>query len=217
MDSYVSASNVSVAFGPDTLLAPVSFDLEAAQALAVVGSNGSGKTTLLRVLAGLTPASGGIVTVRGEPPNDRSPRFRGQVAALLGSPPLARNLTLREHLVLVGTSWGYTVEDSSDRAEALLRDFGITRLRSRFPHELSSGQAQLFALALTLSRPFEMLILDEPEQRLDPDRLTLVGNLLSSLIDRGVTLVMASHSRSLVEHVTDRVVNISEAVNDDRH
>lgn len=55
MTSYVSVSQVSVALGSETLLAPVSFDLEAGQALALVGPNGSGKTTLLRVLAGLTP------------------------------------------------------------------------------------------------------------------------------------------------------------------
>lgn len=217
MTSYVSVSQVSVALGSETLLAPVSFDLEAGQALALVGPNGSGKTTLLRVLAGLTPPSGGVITVGAEPPSERSSRFRGQVAAVLGVPPMARNLTLREHLTLVGSSWGYTVEDANDRAEAVLEDFGIIRLQSRFPHELSSGQSQLFSLALTLSRPFEMLILDEPEQRLDPDRLTLVGHLLRRLTDRGATLVMASHSNTLVEHVTDRVVEITEAADDLGH
>lgn len=214
MTPYVSVSQVSVVMGSEMLLAPVSFDLEAGQALAVVGSNGSGKTTLLRVLAGLTPASSGVVTVGAKLPSERSSHFRGQVAALLGAPPMARNLTLREHMTLVGSSWGYSFEVASDRAEALLGDFGISRLQSRFPHELSSGQTQLFALALTLSRPFEMLILDEPEQRLDPDRLTMVGDLLHRLTDHGTTLVMASHSNALVERVTDRVVEITEAADD---
>jgi ABC-2 type transport system ATP-binding protein len=214
--AFVSAAGVSVAVDSEMLLAPVSFDLDAGETLAVVGSNGSGKTTLLRVLAGLTSPTAGVVMVAGDAPDDRKPAFRGRVAALLGLPPLARDLTLREHMVLVGASWGYTVDQAKERADELLDEFGITRLRSRFPHELSSGQAQLFALALTFSRPFEILLLDEPEQRLDLDRLSVVGGVLRRLADRGITIIMASHSRALVEQVTDRVLDITEAVHDNR-
>lgn len=216
MTSFISAVGVSVAVDRQTLLAPVSFDIDRGRALAVVGSNGSGKTTLLRVLAGLTPPSEGILTVAGDVPDERRPVFRGRVAALLGLPPLARNLTLREHMVLVASSWGYAIDQAEERADGLLDEFGIIRLRSRFPHELSSGQTQLFALALTLSRNFELLLLDEPEQRLDPDRLSLVGDRLRGLADRGTTIIMASHSRQLVEHVTDQVLNITEAVDERR-
>ena len=212
MSSFVTATGVGVAVNHDVLLAPVSFELAAGEGLAVMGPNGSGKTTLLRVIAGLATASSGAVTVAGDRPDDRDPAFRGRVASLLGLPPLARNLTLREHLVLVAGSWGFTLVEAGARADALLDEFGISRLASRFPHELSSGQTQLFALALTLSRTFEVLLLDEPEQRLDADRLGLVGGVLRGLVDRGTTMIMASHNRKLVKQVTDRTLTITEAV-----
>ena len=211
MSGYIAVEQVSVLSGDQVLLAPVSFSLDAGKALAVTGSNGTGKTTLLRVLAGRTPPTSGSVAIAGVPANERSSGFRARMAALIGLPPLARNLTLREHLVLVATSWGSKIADSENIADRLLDEFGILRLKERFPHELSSGQTQLFALALTLARPFEVLILDEPEQRLDSDRLELVGSVLRHLVDDGKTLIMASHSNILVERTSDEVLALTDA------
>lgn len=210
MSNLISVDQVSVTFEGTTLLAPVSFGVDAGQALAVTGANGTGKTTLLRVLAGLTRPSGGAVAVDGVGPDERRREFRALVAALIGVPPLARNLTVREHLVLVAASWGFSVADAEERADQLLVDFGIAALSLRFPHELSSGQTQLFSLALTLSRRFQVLLLDEPEQRLDTERQQLVGRALRGLVNAGRTLVLSSHSPALVEHVADRIVHLRD-------
>jgi len=154
------------------------------------------------------------VTVDGREPDERRPAFRRQVAALLGVPPVARNLTLHEHLVLVAASWGVGLDEAGRRTDSLLGELGLHRLSSRFPHELSSGQTQLFTLALTLSRPCEVLILDEPEQRLDPDRVVLVCGVLQRLVADGTTLVVASHSTLLVKEVADSTLALAEAADD---
>ncbi|WGW13269.1 ABC transporter ATP-binding protein [Saxibacter everestensis] len=212
MTALISASGLGVSIDGHVLLAPVSFDIDAGQVLAVTGSNGAGKTTLLRVLTGLSRPSEGTVTVAGNAPNERIPEFRGRLAALLGLPAFARNLTLREHMLLVAASWGQNFDVADERVDGLLHDFGIARLGARFPHELSSGQTQLFALALTLSRSFEVLLLDEPEQRLDSERLNMVSDLLRGLADNGTTIVMASHNQQLVDAVSDQVLSITEGV-----
>lgn len=210
MTGAVSAGQVGVALGGVTMLSPVSFELEAGRTLAVIGPNGSGKTTLLRVLAGLMSPTTGTVVVGGLSPDERRPAFRSRVASLLGVPPLARNLTLREYLTLIAISWGTGADQAAKRADDLLGECGIARLASRFPHELSSGQTQLYLLAVTLARPFEVLLLDEPEQRLDPERLTLVGDALSRRKAAGATLVLASHSRSLVDRIADQALTLVE-------
>lgn len=212
MTSFISAAEVSVHIDQQVLLAPVSFAVDAGETLAITGANGSGKTTLLRVLAGLVQPSSGEVRVAGHSPNEQSSQFRAMVAALVGLPPLARDLTLREHLVLVGASWGKSLEAAAEHAEGLLAELQIAQLASRFPHELSSGQTQLFALALTLSRRFDVLILDEPEQRLDADRLGLLGGVLRRLSEEGSTIIIASHSELLVSQVADRVLTLTETV-----
>ncbi len=191
------------------LLPPVSFGVDEGRTLAVVGANGSGKTTLLRVLAGVTRPSIGSVQVAGGEPDDRRPGFRARVAALLGVPPLARNLTLREYLVLVLASWGHGIDEAGVAADGLLAELGIAELASRFPHELSSGQTQLYLLCLTLARPFDVLLLDEPEQRLDPDRVGLVCDAVARRSARGVTVVLATHSQVLVDRVADDVLTLA--------
>lgn len=210
MTAFISATDLSVHVDQQTLLDSVNFAVSAGQVLAVTGLNGSGKTTLLRVLAGLRSPSTGTVSVAGAPPSERSPEFRSRVAALIGAPPMARDLTLREHLVLVGASWGQTLEAAEEHADSLLAELQIGRLTSRFPHELSSGQAQMFAFALTLSRPFDVLLLDEPEQRLDPSRVSLVAALLRAYASTGTTIIAASHNDALINQVADRVLTLTD-------
>ena len=94
------------------------------------------------------------------------------------------------------------------RAEKLLDELDIAQLGSRYPHELSSGQSQLVSIALTLARPFDVLVLDEPEQRLDHDRLGLVIAALQRRADDGAALVIASHSPRLVQELGTGVLEI---------
>lgn len=216
MSHILVADSVSVVSGDLVLLPPTSFAIASGEALAVTGSNGSGKTTLLRVLAGLTPPTSGVVTVAGTAINERDGGFRSLAAALIGLPPFARNLTLHEHMMLVATSWGASIAIARGTADRLLMELGIAGLHERFPHELSSGQTQLFALALTLSRPFEVLLLDEPEQRLDSERLELISNVLGRLVKSGKTLILASHSNLLVERLTGRILMLEGATYDSR-
>ena len=130
------------------------------------------------------------------------------MAALIGMPPLARDLTVREHLVLVATSWGTPSPHAEEQSDALLESFDLAPLAHRFPHELSSGQVQLFSIALTLARPFNLLVVDEPEQRLDRHRLELVTAALEAHVRAGTTLVFATHSGDLVQRLANQVLEV---------
>ena len=105
---------------------------------------------------------------------------------------------------------GVRAKDASTRSEEQLAELGIAQLGARYPHELSSGQSQLVAIALTLARPFDVLVLDEPEQRLDPDRLGLVMGALQRRAQDGAALVIASHSPRLVQELATEVLEIQE-------
>jgi len=196
---------------PVTLLAPIGFVAEPGQCVVLRGPNGAGKTTLLRLVAGLTPTTGGSVTLDGVAADERHPTTREAVAALIGAPATYRDLTLADHLTLVDATWGRDPSDSVRRVDDGLALFGIEDLAERFPHELSSGQGQLFRLALTWFRPARLLVLDEPEQRLDTDRREQVGRLVRTRGDEGVTVVMACHDPDLTEAVADTVVDVRGA------
>ncbi|QFG69386.1 ABC transporter ATP-binding protein [Ornithinimicrobium pratense] len=207
----VEVTNVQVERAGHPVLAPTTFSVDRGRVLAVTGANGSGKTTLLRVLAGLERASAGRCLVAGRPIDERDPRFRRAVAALVGPPPTARDLTVLEHLELVARTWGSDAATAGRTADRLLGELGIARLAQRLPHQLSAGQAHLCALALTLARPGEVLLLDEPEQRLDEDRLTAVSQLLDRRRRDGATLLLATHSSRLVEELDADELVLREA------
>jgi energy-coupling factor transporter ATP-binding protein EcfA2 len=120
----------------------------------------------------------------------------------------ARDLTVREHLQFIAATWGADVTAAQHTAAELLVELGITALASRYPHELSSGQTQLVSLALTLARPAEVLVLDEPEQRLDADRLGLVTAALQRRVAAGTALVLATHSDRLASELGGTVLTL---------
>lgn len=202
-DRVIEIDRASVVEGDAILLAPVTASVAQGHALVVRGENGAGKSTLLRLLAGTMSPSAGAVTIAGDPVNPRDAAFRRSVAALIGAPPLARDLTLAEHLDLVATTWTSPPRDASRHSTDVLAALGLTSLAARFPHELSSGQTQLFLLALVLVRPSDVLVLDEPEQRLDADRLGTVIDVLCARRDEGKTLVIATHSETVAAGVAD--------------
>ncbi|QIK84561.1 ATP-binding cassette domain-containing protein [Sanguibacter sp. HDW7] len=193
----VALDAVSVVLDGTTLLAPTSVAVPAGGTLVVRGPNGSGKSTLLRVVAGVRTPTTGTATVDGRAPDPRRRAFRRLVAGTVESPVPARDLTLAEHVALVATTWGTPVRAARTLAAELLERLGVGALAARFPHELSSGQTQLAALAVVLARPSALLLLDEPEQRLDADRVATVAELLAERRAAGTTLLVATHSDAL--------------------
>lgn len=193
------------------MLAPVDLAAGSGECVVLRGPNGSGKTTLLRILAGLVPPSTGTVRYLGRPVDERDPVVRRDLAALIGPPAAYRDLTVADHLLLVHASWGRVPGEALGQTRAALETVGILALADRFPDELSSGQQQLFHLALTLTRPSTVLLLDEPEQRLDTDRRSMLGRILRQRRESGSTLVVACHDPSLTEAIADRVVELTPA------
>lgn len=207
----IEVDGVTVRTGDLTLLPAVTVSAQRGSALVIRGANGSGKSTLLRVLAGTRMPSHGRVRIDGEPVAPRDPGFRRRVAAMIGPPPTAPDLTVFEHALLVATTWTDDAAGAAEQARRVLAELGLTPLEQRFPHELSSGQTQLFGIALVLARPFEVLILDEPEQRLDPEHLeTMIGVLRARRAD-GAAVVVSTHSPTLAEAIADQTLWLDAA------
>ncbi|SOE05717.1 ABC transporter [Rathayibacter rathayi] len=204
----IDVQQVVVAVDSVTLLPPTSVRVKAGEIVVVRGKNGAGKSTLLKVLTGVRSPTGGTVTVGGEPVSRRNRAFRRRVASLISLPPLAPDLTVEDHVRLVAATWFDESADAERSASDALGALALDGLLHRFPHELSSGQQQLFALALVVARPFEVLVLDEPEQRLDDERLALVGDLLDKRRTDGVAIVIATHSAALTDRLADRVLDL---------
>ena len=206
----IELKDVTVSVGHAVLLAPVSASISPGDALVIRGRNGTGKSTLLKVLTGITSPTSGSALIGGDLVTSRDRRMSREVAAMIGLPPMAPDLTIADHVLLVATTWFDDPKAADGLAHDIVDELELAHLAARFPHELSSGQTQLFALALVLARPFDMLILDEPEQRLDPEHVDTVIRVLSTRRDRGVTLVIATHSERLAEAIADHTLWLGE-------
>ncbi|GAA4926730.1 ABC transporter ATP-binding protein [Nesterenkonia rhizosphaerae] len=211
MTLQVQAEKLEVAAGESVLLPETSFTLQAPGLIALTGPNGAGKTTLLKTLAGRQLPSSGQCLIGNLTAYEFDPAFRAAVASLIDTPPMARDMTLNEQLMLVRLSWGDDDDEARFGAEQCLARLTIPHLGDRFPYELSSGQLQLFALALTLSRPFEVLLLDEPERHLDAERVVALLDVLDQHVDRGALIITATHRQEIIDRNTHRIHLVRDA------
>ncbi|SDX34005.1 ABC transporter [Geodermatophilus africanus] len=202
------AGGLAVGHGAAPVCAPVDLRLSAGRALAVVGPNGSGKSTLLRTLVGLLEPLAGTVTLAGASVDERSAAFRRDVAAVLDDDSFFVSLTGREHLLL--TARGHGVAAAEEVVAAEIEAFGLAERADALPSALSSGQRRRLALAAAFVRPARLLVLDEPERRLDAGMRTRLAARLGGLRDAGTAVLFASHDAELVGTVADEVLVVDD-------
>lgn len=187
---------------------PINLTLAPGRALAVVGANGSGKSTMLRAIVGLLPPLAGEVEVLGRAVDEREAGFRAAVATVMDEDAAFPALTVREHLLLLAR--GHGMERASDLVTELLEEFGLTERQRAMPTALSSGQRRRMLLAAAFVRPRKLLVMDEPEQRLDAGMRDRLGLRLAAERAAGVTIVMATHDPALVSAVATNALLLSE-------
>src|SRR4051812_16752755 len=206
--SLLRSDDLLVGYGDEPVCAAVDVRLAAGRALGVVGANGAGKSTLLRTLAGLLTPIAGAVAFDGRPVDERRADFRRDVAAVLDDDAFFAALTGREHLVL--TARGHGVLDPDAAVDAEVDAFGLTERIDALPSALSSGQRRRLALAGAFVRPAGLLLLDEPERRLDTGMRTPLAARLAPRRDARGAVLFASHDPALVDAVADEVLVVGE-------
>jgi ABC-2 type transport system ATP-binding protein len=192
-------------YGAVTAVDHISFTLQPATTVALLGGNGAGKTTTIAMLLGLVVPTSGEVRVFGA---DMS-RNRGAVAYRMNfqSPyvDLPMRLTVRQNLTVYAGLYG--VATAAERIAYIAEDLQITSLLDRPTGKLSAGQKTRVGLAKALLNAPELLLLDEPTASLDPDTADWVRHKLKQYAqDRGSTLLLASHNMAEVERLAGRVI-----------
>jgi ABC-2 type transport system ATP-binding protein len=189
----VEVSGLHVSYGSTPVLVDVALTVPVGAGVCVTGENGIGKSTLLRCIASLQRPDAGTIRVFGGAPGS-TPEFWRAVVTTAEPPTWYPGLTVREHAELVCRAHGQDPEDAG--IDEALDRLGLAGHADAIPPSLSSGQKQRLTLALALLRPSSLLILDEPEQRLDPEGRAAVAAMLAAYREDGGTVLMASHDDS---------------------
>lgn len=206
--ALLSLRGVSRNYGERQALHPLDLEVRRGSCTALFGHNGSGKSTLLRIAAGRDAPTGGQALFAGRPISEDDPEVRAAVAVVGDLAACYPDLTVREHLELVALA--HAVADPDDWIDHVLAERRLTDHAGALPLSLSSGQMQSLQLAAALVRPRDLLILDEPEQRLDPDARRRLAGLLRAEKADGVAVLLATHHAELAEAVADRMVALEE-------
>jgi ABC-type multidrug transport system ATPase subunit len=196
---------VSHRYGGTDVLREVAFTVDPGECLALVGANGAGKSTLLRLLAGREKPSEGRVRFDSRDIDENDREVRRDVAAVLGDPVFYPDLTAREHLELVIAAHGLGAE-ATERADEALTVFGLIERADDVPSKFSAGQKQALFLAAALVRPRRLILMDEPEQHLDPDARTRLADRFRTLTGEGVAVVFSTHQADLARAAADHVL-----------
>ena len=194
------------AFGPNTIFDRFDLEVRTGEAVALTGRNGAGKSTLLRCLVGADRPDDGTVEVCGNKMAETSPQIRRDVATVIDDLDFFPDLSVVEHLDLLARAHG--IEDPDEVVDEVLEEVQLVPQSGQLPGTLSSGQRRRLALATAFVRPRRLLILDEPEQRLDTEGVAWLAARLKSERAQGLAIVFASHEPSLVETVATRTVEL---------
>lgn len=206
--ALLQLNGVSRSYGGREVLHPVDLKLAAGECVALLGHNGSGKSTLLRVAAGRDLPTGGTVRFDGLAMDENDPRIRARVAVVGDTVACYPDLTVREHLLLVAVAHG--VAGAAEWVQQVLDEQMLAERADALTSALSSGQMQSLLLACALVRPRDLLLLDEPEQRLDPGARRRLADLLTAELADGVAVLLVTHHTDLALAVADRVVVLEE-------
>ncbi len=205
----LSLADVSRSYGDRVALHPVSLDVAAGECVALLGPNGSGKSTLLRIAAGRDAPTSGTVTFDGRRLDEEDLHARARIAVVGDVTATYPDLTVREHLLLVAVSHGVG-DDAAQWVDWALADRHLEEKADALPSSLSSGQHQALLLAAALVRPRDVLVLDEPEQRLDPGARTRLAERLAAEREDGVAVLLATHHKDIALTVADRAVLLDD-------
>ena len=208
MTTLLEATDLSVGYGGEPVCAPVTLSVDPGSAVALVGPNGAGKSTVLQTLVGLLPPLAGTVHFAGRAVDERDGDFRRAVAGVLDDDAFFPSLTGEEHLLL--TARGHGVVDAEQVVAAELAAFGLAERAGALPSALSSGQRRRLALAGALVRPAQLLVLDEPERRLDTAMRRTLAERLAAVVDAGGTVLFASHDPAFIGTLADRVLLVRD-------
>lgn len=190
----VRLNGVHYRYGKKEALSGVDFLLREGESVVLIGPNGAGKSTLLKVLSMLLVPSSGKVFFEGEEVTDESQRvrIRGQVVYVSQDPYLFKG-TVLDNLLLPLRWKGIKGQEALARAEEALALLGLEGFSRRDAKGLSAGEGRRVALARALALRPRALLLDEPYANLDLSSVIRLKEVLSSLVQNGISVVIATH------------------------
>ena len=211
----LSLNGVSLTLGGRPLVRNLTLSLDPGEVIGLLGPNGAGKTTSFNLIIGLLRPDSGEVLLDGHPVANLSmpQRARLGIGYLPQEPSVFRQLTVRENLQLVLDQSGLTGGQYRERLQQLIRDFHLDPFINRRGYQLSGGERRRCEVARALAVGLEgprYLLLDEPFAGVDPLAVADLQQLIDSLRQRGMGILITDHNVRETLAITDRAYILTD-------
>lgn len=216
MTAMIQLIDVHKAFGHLKVLRGVNLTVTKKEVIVVIGPSGSGKSTMLRCINGLEPIQSGKVIIEGEDlhgPGTDANKIRQRIGMVFQSFNLFPHKNALQNVMMAPLK---VQKKPKDEAEAIARDLltkvGLADKADALPDELSGGQQQRVAIARALAMRPDMMLFDEVTSALDPELVAEVLNVMRTLAEGGMTMVVVTHEMGFAREVGSRLIFMDDGV-----
>ena len=212
----VSIQHLEKSYGALQVLRDVNIDIKKGEVVVVLGPSGSGKSTMLRCINLLEQPTGGHIYIEGQEITDPKTdinKLREHVGMVFQSFNLFPHLTAKKNVMLAQRK---VLKRSKEEAEKIaierLTEVGLAERADYLPSQLSGGQQQRVAIARALAMEPHVMLFDEATSALDPELVRGVLDVMRSLAEEGMTMVVVTHEMGFAREVADRVIFMEDGV-----
>jgi lipooligosaccharide transport system ATP-binding protein len=184
----------------------IDLDVRPGESFGFLGPNGAGKSSTMRMIAAVSPPSGGELTILGLDPAVDGPEIRARLGVCPQEDTLDLELNIRDNLLVYASYFGIRKAEAAARADELLDFVQLTDKAKAKVVDLSGGMKRRLTIARSLINDPDLLLLDEPTTGLDPQARHLLWDRLYRLKQQGKTLVITTHYMDEAEQLCDRLV-----------
>jgi glutamate transport system ATP-binding protein len=201
-------------FGQLHVLKNINIEVPRGQVVVVLGPSGSGKSTLCRAINRLEPINSGQIAIDGKPLPDEGKELatlRADVGMVFQSFNLFAHKTILDNVMLAPVKVRKMAPPEAKRtAMELLERVGIANQAQKYPAQLSGGQQQRAAIARALAMRPKVMLFDEPTSALDPEMINEVLDVMTTLAEEGMTMLVVTHEMGFARNAAHRVVFMAD-------
>src|SRR6478735_5507170 len=208
----ILAQGLRKSFGEFEAVKGIDVDVRRGEAFGFLGPNGAGKSSTMRMVAAVSPVSGGTLRILGMDPAQDGPQIRSRIGVCPQEDTLDLEITVRDNLFVYGRYFGLPRKEVRERVDELLEFVQLTEKADAKVEDLSGGMKRRLTIARSLINRPEVLLLDEQTTGLDPQARHVVWDRLFRLKQQGVTLVLTTHYMDEAEQLPDRLVVMDKGV-----
>lgn len=216
MSEIIKVSHLQKSFGTHEVLHDISFSVNKGDVICIIGSSGSGKSTMLRCINLLEEVSEGDILFHGESIFDKKHKiteYRSKVSMVFQSFNLFDNMSALDNCTIgMRKVLKIDKETAHERAMKYLEKVGMTAYINARPSQLSGGQKQRVAIARALCMEPEVILFDEPTSALDPEMVGEVLEVMKSLANDGITMIIVTHEMAFARDVSSEVIFMDSGV-----